>query len=113
MFPQESLVRPVDAVAGLLPDRARAEAAVAALSAAGFAAFPVRVERPARRLRDWGRDTTIMNLYLAGRQQGHVLLVVPSSRADRERVGRLLSRHHGHAVYYFSVAGVESLSALV
>ncbi|AGL15337.1 hypothetical protein L083_1827 [Actinoplanes sp. N902-109] len=100
-------------MAGLLPDQVRAEAAVAALSAAGFAASFVREEQPARRRCDWGRDTTIMNLYLAGRRQGHVLLVVPAGRADGERIGRLLTRHQGHAVYYFTSAGVESLSALV
>ncbi|GAA2562198.1 hypothetical protein GCM10010435_37780 [Winogradskya consettensis] len=108
------IARPIDAVAGLFPDRAHAEAAVASLLAAGFAPFSVRPQQPDRcRLQDWGRDTTIMNLYLEGRQQGHVLLIVPAGRADRERVGRLLSHHHGHAVYHFTAAAVESLSILV
>ena len=108
------LARPIDAVAGLFPDRLQAEAAVTALLAAGFAPFSVRPQQPARcRLQDWGRDTAIMNLYLEGRQQGHILLIVPAGRADREHVGRLLTRHHGHAVYHFTAAAVESLSVLV
>ena len=114
MYPQEFIPRPIDAVAGLFPDQARAQAAVASLLAEGFAPFPVRPQ-PAtnRRMLDWGRDTTIMNLYLQGRQHGHVLLVIPVARAQREQVGRLLSLHQGHAVYYFTATGVESLSALV
>lgn len=115
--PQQSaefLARPVDAVAGLLPDRRSAEAAIAALRAAGFRPVEARPRHPGRcRLRDWGGDTTIMNLYVEGLYKGHSAVIVPSPRDRREQVGRLLVRHQGHAVYYFTADGVESLTVLV
>jgi len=108
MFPQSP---PVDAVTGLFPDRTSAEAAMTSLSAAGFTPTPVHPRHAGHcRLQEWGRDATIMNLYLEGWQQGHELLIVPAPPADRERVGRLLSRHRGHAIYYFTAGSVESLS---
>lgn len=103
--------RPADAVAALFPDHGSAEAAVASLHDAGFAPLEVRPEGPGRcRLKDWGGDATLMNLYVEGLHKGHTLLVVPASRADREVVGRLLVRHQGHAVYYFARDTVESLT---
>ncbi|MEV4637427.1 hypothetical protein AB0J80_08755 [Actinoplanes sp. NPDC049548] len=107
----EFLARPADAVAGLVPDRRSAEAAIASLRAAGFPAVEARPRRC--RLRDWGGDATIMNLYVAGLHKGHSVVVVPSARRWREEVGRLLVRHQGHGVYYFTARGVESLIVLV
>ncbi|MFI5933213.1 hypothetical protein [Actinoplanes sp. NPDC051494] len=108
-----AVARPVDAVAGLLPGRAHADAAMRSLSDAGFIPRPIRPQQAGPcHLRDWGRDATIMNLYLAGWQQGHILLIVPAAPAARETIGRLLSHHRGHAIYYFARTGVESLSAL-
>ncbi|WP_305789349.1 hypothetical protein [Symbioplanes lichenis] len=109
-----SLVRPVDAVACLIPDRSRAEAAAASLHDAGHPAFPVRPERPApTSLSAWGPDTTIMHLYDQGLHRGHILLVVPTSPDRREDVSRHLFRHGAHAVYYFTATSVECLSVLV
>jgi hypothetical protein len=106
--------RPVHAVTALFADRARADAAVTSLLVAGYSPFPVRPRHPGPcSLRDWGDDTTIMNLYLQGLAQGHVLLQVPANREDREDIGRLLSRHGGHAAYWFAPEAVESLSVLV
>ena len=103
--------RPADAVAALFLGRGRVQAAVASLRAAGFLPFEVRPEDRGRcRLQDWGGDATLMNLYVEGLHKGHTLLVVPASRADREAVGRLLVRHRGHAVYYFTRDSVESLT---
>ncbi|MEV6599277.1 hypothetical protein AB0M36_20850 [Actinoplanes sp. NPDC051346] len=108
------VARPADAVGGLLPDRQCARAAVASLREAGFAAVEACPRHPDRcRLRDWGNDTTIMHLYVEGLRQGQSLVLVPSARREREQVGRLLVRHQGHAVYYFSAVGVESLALLV
>jgi hypothetical protein len=105
-----SLVRPVDAVACLIPDRSRAEAAASSLRDA----FVVRPERPApTSLSAWGPDTTIMHLYDQGLRRGHILLVVPTPADRREDVGRRLSRHGAHAVYYFTATSVECLSVLV
>ncbi|PRY30246.1 hypothetical protein [Pseudosporangium ferrugineum] len=116
-IPQDSagfLARPVDAVAGLLPDRRSAEAAVAALRGAGFQAVDASPHHPGRcRLRDWGGDTTIMNLYVEGLHKGHSVVIVPTPWHRREEAGRLLARHQGHAVYYFAADGVESLSVFV
>ncbi|MEV4704975.1 hypothetical protein [Actinoplanes sp. NPDC049316] len=110
----EFVARPADAVAGLFPDEQCAQTAVVSLREAGFAPSEVRPQHPERcRLRDWGGDAAIMNLYVEGLHKGHSLLVVPVSRADRERVGRLLVRHQGHAVYYFARDAVESLTVLV
>ncbi|MFI7597559.1 hypothetical protein [Actinoplanes sp. NPDC049681] len=110
----EFLARPVDAVAGLVPDRRGAQAAMAALRAGGFRPVEARPWHPRRcRLRDWGGDATIMNLYVEGLHKGHCLVVVPSTRDRREQVGRLLARHQGHAMYYFTADGVESLTVLV
>ncbi|OJF10237.1 hypothetical protein EDD30_2167 [Couchioplanes caeruleus] len=110
----EFVSRPADSVAGLLPDRQCARAAVTSLREAGFAAVEARPRHPDRcRLRDWGSDATIMHLYVEGLRRGHSLVLVPSTRRQREEVGRLLVRHQGHAVYYFFAAGVESLAVLV
>ncbi|UQU63336.1 hypothetical protein COUCH_30640 [Couchioplanes caeruleus] len=110
----EFVARPANAVAGLFPDGRCVQAAVASLQAAGFAPVEVRPQHPERcRLRDWGSDAAIMNLYVEGLHKGHSLLVVPASRADRELIGRLLVRHQGHAVYYFARDAVESLTVLV
>jgi hypothetical protein len=109
-----AIIRPVHAVTALFADRARADTAVTSLLVAGYSPFPVRPQLPGPcRLRDWGDDTTIMNLYLEGLAQGRVLLQVPATREEREDIGRLLSRHGGHAVYYFAPVAVESLSVLV
>ena len=116
-IPQDSsefFPRPADAVAGLVPDQPGAEAAIASLRAAGFAAVEARPLHPGRcRLRDWGSDTAIMNLYVTGLHKGHSLVVVPTTRERREEVGRLLVRRQGHAVYYFAADGVESLTVLI
>jgi len=110
----EFLARPADAVAGLFPDPGCAEAATAALQEAGFDAVEARPRHPGRcRLQDWGGDTTIMNLYVEGLRKGHSLIVVPALRQRRKGVGRLLVQHQGHAVYYFTADGVESLTVLV
>ncbi|WP_306214610.1 hypothetical protein [Actinoplanes sp. RD1] len=108
------LVRPVDAVACLIPDRSRAEAAAASLRDAGHAASSVRPDGPApTSLSAWGPDTAILHLYDQGLHRGHTLLVVPTTPDRREDVGRHLSRHGAHAVYYFTATSVECLSVLV
>ncbi|GGQ78876.1 RodZ family helix-turn-helix domain-containing protein [Couchioplanes azureus] len=110
----EFVGRPADAVAGLVPGRQCARAAVASLREAGFAAVEARPRHPDRcRLRDWGGDATIMHLYVAGLHLGRSLVLVPCARRQRQEVGRLLVRHQGHGVYYFSAVGVESLALLV
>ncbi|MFI5491871.1 hypothetical protein [Actinoplanes sp. NPDC051859] len=110
----EFVARPADAVAGLLPDRQSARAAVAALHAAGFAAVESRPWHPERcRLRDWDGDAPLMHLYVAGLHQGRSLVLVPAARQQRREIGRVLMRHRGRAVYYFSAVGVESLAVLV
>lgn len=112
MTPHGSVVRPVDAVAGLVPDQPHAIAALAALHQAGHDAVPVRPRHAVPgTLREWGPDTTILNLFLYGLDHGHILLVVPATPATREEIGRNLSRHQGHALYYFTPTTVESLSA--
>ena len=111
MTPHGSVDRPIDAVAGLVPDQPHAVAAVASLLEAGHAVSPVRPQDPTPgTLREWGPDTTILNLYLHGLDLGHILLVVPATPATREEIGRNLTRHQGKGIYYFTPATVESLT---
>lgn len=109
-----TLVRPVDAVACLLPDPQKAQTALVTLREAGHSAFPVRPQPGVPEdLTSWGPDTTILNLYVQGLRRHRTLLVAPTTHAHREEVGRLLSRHGAHAVYYFTATSVECLSVLV
>lgn len=104
-----SPVRPVHAVTGLFPEPALAEAAIASLAAAGFTADAVSLD--AGCLRGWGEDSAILNLYVLALSRGHALLQVPAAPQDREKITRLFGQHRGHAVYYFTATGVESLSS--
>jgi nucleotide-binding universal stress UspA family protein len=124
------LDRPVNAVAGLVPGRQRADEVLDALRA--DAADPsdvvvlhgqegVRIldtngtehgwhAKLVRFFQKWGYDDAVLNLYDEGLRKGESVFVIPSTPEDKIALARLLQRHQGHAIHYFGLRTAESLS---
>jgi hypothetical protein len=59
----------------------------------------------------WGYQAEIIKLFDEGLRKGESLVVVPTDDAGRDEIARLMVANGGHAVYYFGVGHVESLTA--
>lgn len=121
-------IRPVEAVAGLVPGGRHCEPILQALPALGIdtgsvgvfhGADGVTILNPEPRgvghrilhfFESWGYQAEIMKLYDEGLRKGESMIVVPLSYAERDDIGRLLVRNHAHAVYYFGIGRAESLT---
>ena len=121
-------LRPVEAVAGLIPGGAHCVPIMAALPGLGIETDLVGILHGADGLRildpaphgfghrvvkffeSWGYQNEIIKLYDEGLRKGESLVVVPASNADRIGVARLMAANGGHAVYYFGIGHVESLT---
>jgi hypothetical protein len=121
-------LRPLAAVAGLVPSGHHCGPVLQALPALGVETTSVGVfhgadgitildptphgigQRILRFFENWGYEAEIMKLYDEGLRKGESMIVVPSSYADRLGIGQLMAQNLGHAVYYFGVGHVESLT---
>lgn len=121
-------IRPVAAVAGLVPGGRHCGPVLEALPGLGVdtasvgvfhGAEGVRVidpkphgigHRVLRFFESWGYQAEIMKLYDEGLRKGESMIVVPLSYPERDGIARLLVRNLGHAVYYFGIGHVESLT---
>jgi hypothetical protein len=121
-------LRPVEAVAGLVPGGPHCAPIVAALPGLGIEADSVGIlhgadglrvldpephgigQRVIRFFETWGYQDEIIKLYDEGLRKGESMIVVPVSYPSRTAVGRLMTGHGGHAVFYFGVGHVESLT---
>jgi len=130
--PQENVkifaLRPVEAVSGLVPGGRHCAPIMAALPGLGIETDLVGILHGADGLRildpephgigqrilkffeSWGYHTEIIKLYDEGLRKGESMVVVPASYPDRVAVSRLMAENGGHAVYYFGVGHVESLT---
>lgn len=122
-------IRPVAAVAGLVPGGQHCGPILQALPALGIDTASVGVFHGAQGVRivdpkphgighrllhffeSWGYQAEIMKLYDEGLRKGESMLVVPLSYPERSDIARLLVRNLGHAVYYFGIGHVESMTA--
>jgi hypothetical protein len=120
--------RPVAAVSGLVPSGAHCGPILETLAGLGVetegvgllhGADGVRILAPEphgiadhilKFFESWGYQAEIMKLYDEGLRKGESMIVIPASYEDRTAFGHLLAGHHGHAVYYFGVGHVESLT---
>jgi hypothetical protein len=131
--PQENIKlfgsRPSDAVSGLLPGSQQCQPLLDALAALEVDPDTVGIlhgsagsrildrtphgigERVRQFFENWGYQAEILNLWDEGLRKKESLLVVPASFADRAQLARLFAEHDGHAVFYFGVGHVDSLSA--
>ena len=131
--PQENVkifgLRPVGAVAGLVPGGRHCVPIMAALPGLGVEAEMVGIlhgadglrildpephgigQRVLRFFESWGYQAEIIKLYDEGLRKGESLVVVPTGFAGRIEVARLMVANGGHALYYFGVGHVESLTA--
>jgi hypothetical protein len=131
--PQENIklfdIRPVEAVAGLVPGGRHCGPILEALPTWGIDTASVGVfhgaegvtilnpkphgvgHRILRFFESWGYQAEIMKLYDEGLRKGESMIVVPLSYSERDDIGRLLVQNHGHAVYYFGIGRAESLTA--
>jgi len=121
-------IRPVAAVAGLVPSGHHCGPVLQALPALGIDAAAVGVFHGAEGVRiidpkphgighrllhffeNWGYQAEIMKLYDEGLRKGESMIVVPLSYPERDDIARLLVQNLGHAVYYFGIGHVESLT---
>ena len=121
-------LRPVEAVAGLVPGGRHCEPIMAALPGLDIKTDVVGVLHGADGLRilepephgigqrvlqffeSWGYYAEIIKLYDEGLRKGESLMVVPASYPDRVAVSHLMAGNGGHAVYYFGLGLVESLT---
>jgi hypothetical protein len=121
-------LRPVEAVAGLVPGAGHCAPIIAALPGLGIDTDLVGVLHGAEGLRildpqphgigqriikffeSWGYQEEIIKLYDEGLRKGESMVVVPASYPGRIAVGRLMAGNGGHAVFYFGVGHVESLT---
>ncbi|MEV4347187.1 hypothetical protein AB0J83_22250 [Actinoplanes sp. NPDC049596] len=121
-------LRPVQAVAGLLPGGTHCVSVMEGLPVLGLATEVVGVLHGADGLRildpeprgigqrvqkffeSWGYQSEIIKLFDEGLRRGESLVVVPASYEDREELARLMAGNGGHAVFYFGVGHVESLT---
>ena len=130
--PQENVkifgLRPVDAVAGLVPGGRHCMPIMAALPGLGIEIDMVGVLHGADGLRildpephgigqrvrkffeSWGYQYEIIKLYDEGLRKGESMVVVPTSYPGRIEVSNLMAGNGGHAVFYFGVGHVESLT---
>jgi hypothetical protein len=130
--PQENVkiftLRPVAAVAGLVPGGLHCTPIMAALPRLGVETEAVGVLHGADGLRildpephglghrvvkffeSWGYQYEIIKLYDEGLRKGESMVVVPASYPDRVGIGNLMAGNGGHAVFYFGVGHVESLT---
>jgi hypothetical protein len=51
-----------------------------------------------------------IKLYDEGLRKGELMMVIPASYPGRVTIGRLMAGNGGHAVFYFGVGHVESLT---
>src|SRR3954463_12095334 len=121
-------LRPVEAVAGLVPGGRHCTPIMAALPGLGIetdlvgglpGADGLRIldpephgigQRVLKFFESWGYQTEIIKLYDEGLRKGESLIVVPASYRDRVAISHLMAGNGGHAVFYFGVGHVESLT---
>jgi hypothetical protein len=121
-------LRPVEAVSGLVPGGRHCVPIMEALPGLGVDTEVVGILHGADGLRildpephgighralkffeSWGYQAEIIKLYDEGLRKGESMIVVPASYADRLAVSRLMAGNGGHAVFYFGVGHVESLT---
>jgi catechol 2,3-dioxygenase-like lactoylglutathione lyase family enzyme len=123
-------VHPVDAVAALLPDHARAGTALEELTAAGVDITDVellhgpegiaildergthhgRKAHLVRLLQKWTYYEQILLLYTIGMREGGTVVVVPSTEERSRTLAALLLRHGARSINYFGFERVEQLS---
>jgi len=121
-------LRPLEAVAGLVPGGRHCVLIMAGLPGLGIETDVVGILHGADGLRildpephsigqrvlkffeSWGYQDEIIKLYDEGLRKGESMVVVPASYPDRIAVGRLMAGNGGHAVFYFGVGHVESLT---
>ena len=130
--PQENVkifgLRPEEAVAGLVPGGRHCVPIMAALPGLGIETGLVGILHGADGLRlldpephgfghrvvkffeGWGYQAEIIKLYDEGLRKGESMIVVPASYPDRVGVSHLMAGNGGHAVYYFGIGHVESLT---
>lgn len=122
-------IRPVAAVAGLVPGGRHCSPILQALPAHGIDTASVGIFHGAEGVtiidpkphgighrilhffESWGYQVEIMKLYDEGLRKGESMIVVPLSYPERDGIARLLVQNLGHAVYYFGIGHVESLTA--
>jgi hypothetical protein len=121
-------LRPVEAVAGLVPAGAHCVPIMAGLPGLGIeidgvgvlhGADGVRIldpephgigQRVRRFFESWGYQNEIIKLYDEGLRKGESMIVVPAAYPERVGIAHLLAGNLGHAVFYFGVGHVESLT---
>ncbi|MFI6078516.1 VOC family protein [Actinoplanes sp. NPDC051343] len=121
---------PVDAVAALLPDHDRAEAALEEMRKAGIDLADVELlhgpggiatldERGTghglrahlvRLLQKWTYYEQILLLYTAGMRHGGAVIVAPCTEERSKTLAALLLRHGARSIHYFGFERVEDLS---
>jgi catechol 2,3-dioxygenase-like lactoylglutathione lyase family enzyme len=121
---------PVDALAALLPDGARAAHALDDLKAAGIGIAEVelmdgpegiavldrngvrhgRKAHLVRLLQKWTYYEQILLLYASGMRHGGTVMVVPCTEERSKPVAALLLRHGARSIHYFGFERVEDLS---
>jgi hypothetical protein len=123
----EFIVHPIYTVAGVLPDRAAVDQVVPAVETAdvvqilhgeeGLRILDRRGEghglfaRIHRLLQEWTFYETILASYTESLAHGEFLILIPAEPEHREAIGRLIADHGGHAVYWFGMDTVESMTA--
>jgi hypothetical protein len=121
-------LRPVEAVSGLIPGGLHCVPIMAALPGLGIETDIVGILHGADGLRildpephgigqrvrkffeSWGYQAEIIKLFDEGLRKGESLVVVPAAYEDRSGIAHLMAGNGGHAVYYFGVGHVESLT---
>jgi hypothetical protein len=121
-------LRPVEAVAGLIPSGMHCVPIMQALPGLGIETDIVGILHGADGLRilepephgirqrvlmffeSWGYQAEIIKLYDEGLRKGESLVVVPASYPDRVGIAQLMAANGGHAVFYFGIGHVESLT---
>jgi hypothetical protein len=121
-------LRPVEAVGGLVPGGLHCVPIMAALPGLDIETDTVGIlhgadglrildpephgigQRVVRFFESWGYQAEIIKLYDEGLRKGESLVVLPASYPQRVAIGRLMAANGGHAVYYFGVGHVESLT---
>ena len=120
--------RPVEAVAGLVPGGQHCIPIMAALPGLGIELDMVGVlhgadglrildpephgigQRIRRFFESLGYQAEIIKLWDEGLRKGESMIVVPASYPDRATISQLIAANGGHAVFYFGVGHVESLT---
>lgn len=121
-------LRPEEAVAGLVPGGRHCAPIMETLPKLGIetdivgilhGADGVRIldpephgigHRVLRFFESWGYQDEIIKLYDEGLRKGESMVVVPTSYPGRIDVSHLMAGNGGHAVYYFGIGHVESLT---